>query len=107
MLEAILGIFLLYIFPIFYQARTRFKNDKLTITSSIISSFAVITGGYAIFIFYFYITHLLFEYLLSLEFNRFINFILGACLVIGGVLILMFTIIKVLGFVDKKLSWKK
>ena len=107
MIEAILGIFLLYILPIFYQARVRFKDDKLTITSSIISSFTVITGGYAIFIFYFYIIHLLFEYLLSLKLNGFINFILGACLVIGGVLILIFTIIKVLGFVDKKLSWKK
>jgi hypothetical protein len=107
MIESLLAVGLLYILPITYQARTKFKEDKLTVSSSIISSFVVITVGYAIFGFYFYIIHSIMNYFISLQLHGFIIFILGALLIVGGVFILMFTIVKVLGFLDKKLEWKR
>ena len=107
MIEFLLAVGLLYILPISYQARTKFKEDKLTVSSSIISSFVVITGGYAIFGFYFYIIHSIMNYFISLQLHGFIIFILGALLIVGGVFILMFTMIKFLGFLDKKLEWKR
>ena len=98
MIEFLLGVGLLYILPIIYQARTKFKEDKLTVSSSIISSFVVITGGYAFFGFYFYILNSIMNYFISLQLHGFIIFILGALLIVGGVFILMFTMIKFLGF---------
>ena len=106
MIESLLAVGLLYILPIIYQARTKFKEDKLTVSSSIISSFVVITGGYAFFGFYFYILNSIMNYFINLQLNGFIIFIIGALIVVGGVFLLMFTIIKVLGFLDKKLTWK-
>ena len=102
-----MGVGLLYVLPICYQVRSKFKEDKLTISSSIISSFVNITVGYAIFGFYFYILNSIMNYFISLQLHGFIIFILGALLIVGGVFILMFTIVKVLGFLDKKLEWKK
>ena len=107
MIEFLLAVGLLYILPISYQARTKFKEDKLTVSSSIISSFVVITGGYAFFGFYFYILNSIMNYFISLQLHGFIIFILGALLIVGGVFILMFTMIKFLGFLDKKLKWKR
>jgi hypothetical protein len=107
MIETIFAIGLLYLLPIFYQTRTKFKEDKQTLSSSIISSVAVITGGYLIFGVYFYILYLIMNYFIGLQLNGFIIFIIGALIVVGGVFLLMLTIIKVLGFLDKKLSWKR
>ena len=107
MIETILAVGLLYILPISYQARSKFKEDKLTLSSSIISSVVVITGAYSIFGVYFYILHLIMNYFISLQLNGFIMFIIGALIVVGGVFLLMITIIKVIGFLDKKLTWKR
>ena len=107
MIEGIFAVALLYLLPIFYQARTRFKKDKQTLSSSIISSVVVITGCYLIFGAYFYILNLIMNYFLNLQLNGFIIFIIGALIVVGGVFLLMLTIIKVLGFLDKKLLWKR
>jgi Na+/melibiose symporter-like transporter len=106
MIETILAVGLLYLLPIFYQARTKFKKDKLTLSSSIISSVVVVTGVYLIFGVYFYILNSIMNYFINLQLNGFIIFIIGALIVVGGVFLLMFTIIKVLGFLDKKLTWK-
>jgi len=107
MIETLIAVGLLYLLPICYQVRVRFKEDKLTISSSIISSFVIVTGGYAIFGFYFYILHLIMNYLISLQLNGFVIFILGAISVVGGVFILMITLIKTLSFLNRKLSWKR
>ena len=53
------------------------------------------------------ITAFLFSAIHMQFFGFFPRFILGALLIVGGVFILMFTIIKVLGFLDKKLEWKR
>ena len=106
MIETILAVGLLYLLPIFYQARTRFKKDKQTLSSSIISSVVVITGCYLIFGVYFYILDSIMNYFINLQLNGFIIFIIGTLIVVGGVFLLMFTIIKVLGFLDRKLTWK-
>tara|TARA_B100001989_G_scaffold9177_1_gene6002 strand:- start:201 stop:524 length:324 start_codon:yes stop_codon:yes gene_type:complete len=107
MIETLIAIGLLYILPISYQARIKFRDEKRTIGSSIISSFVVITGVYVIFGFYFYILHLSYNYLISIQLNKFIFFIISAIIIIGGVFIMMFVLIKTLGFFDKKLDWKR
>ena len=107
MIETILAVGLLYLLPIFYQARTRFKKDKQTLSSSIISSVVTVTGAYGVFGVYFYMLNLIMSYFISLQLNGFIIFIIGALIVVVGAILLMFTIIKVLGFLDKKLSWKR
>tara|TARA_R110001632_G_scaffold30504_2_gene80255 strand:- start:187 stop:510 length:324 start_codon:yes stop_codon:yes gene_type:complete len=107
MIETLMGVGLLYVLPICYQVRSKFKEDKLTISSSIISSFVNITVGYAIFGFYFYILNSIMNYFISLQLNALIIFIIGATIIVGGVFVLMITIIKILGFLDRKLSWKK
>ena len=106
MIETILAVGLLYLLPIFYQARTRFKKDKQTLSSSIISSVVVITVGYLIFGVYFYILNSIMNFFINLQLNGFIIFIIGALIVVGGAFLLIITIIKVLGFLDKKLTWK-
>ena len=107
MIEAILAAGLLYLLPIFYQIRFKFKEDKQTLSSSIISSFVTVTGAYGVFGVYFYMLNLIMSYFISLQLNGFIIFIIGALIVVVGAILLMFTIIKVLGFLDKKLSWKR
>ena len=106
MIETILAVGLLYLLPIFYQAKIKFKKDKQSLSSSIISSVVLITGVYLIFGVYFYILNLIMNYFINLQLNGFIIFIIGALIVVGGVFLLMITIIKVLGFLDKKLTWK-
>ena len=106
-IEALLGILLLYIFPIIYMAKTKFKDDKQSIASSIISAFVLVTFAYGSFALYFYFLDLSFVFFSSFELPSFVIFLISIVLIGFGVFAYMITLIKIGSFLDKILDWKR